>query len=342
MSRARSAIERTTRGAVMLIGLVAGAVLQPSGVRAEVGEVRIAYQHSMSFLVVDVMIARKMIEARAAAAGLGPIAVSAVRFSSGPAANDALVKGEVEVGGAGLAPFIDLWQRTRGGANVRAVAPINDSPLYLITTDPRIRSAKDFTASDKIAVPAPGSIQGVFVRILAERAHGNPGALDASMANMTSLDALKALAAGDSGVRSYAGSIPFNVPAMALSGARELATSYAVLGGAHNLVALFVAEKFKTENPKTFAAIAGAIDDAIAFIKSNPNETAEIFSAASKGATPPEQVLAVLGRPDVAYDATPRGTMAFATFMLKTGALKALPASWKDLYWENAHERNGS
>jgi NitT/TauT family transport system substrate-binding protein len=310
--------------------------------RAETAELRIAYQHSMAFLVVDVMLGKKLIEARAAAAGLNALKVSTVRFASGPAANDALLKGDVEVGGAGVAPFLDLWAKSRGGANVRGIAPINNSPLYLISTDARIQTAKDLGSADKTAVPAPGSIQGLFLRMLADRAHGNPAHLDAAMASMTSADAIKALASPESGMRNYVGSIPFNLTAMALPGAREVANSYDYLGGPHTLVLLFVTEKFKMENPKTFAVLAAAIEDAMSFIKSNPQETAAIFAAASNGATSPARVLDVLGRRDVSYDMTPRGTEAFATFMQKIGALKVSPATWKDAYWENLHTRDGS
>ena len=99
----------------------------PTPTFAEVKVLRIAHQHSMAFLVVDVMLAKHMIEARAKSAGLDELDVSAARFASGPAANDALLKGEIEVGGAGLTPFLDLWSRTKGAENVRGVAPINDS-----------------------------------------------------------------------------------------------------------------------------------------------------------------------------------------------------------------------
>lgn len=309
--------------------------------RAEVQEVRIAYQHSMAFLVVDVLLAKRMIQSRAAAAGLDGITVNAVRFASGPAANEALLKGDVEVGGAGLAPFLELWASTRGTANVRGLAPINDSPLYLITTNSTVQSVKDLAPSAKVAVTAPNSIQGLFLRMLADRHYGNARHLDPAMVSMTSIDAMKALRA-DGPLSAYVGSIPFNLTALALPGAREIANSFEFIGGAHTLVSLFVTEKFKTENPKTFAVLCAAIDDAMAFIKANPSETAEIFSQASKGATPPSLVMEILGRKDVAYATTPRGTMAFAATMSTLGLLKTVPATWQDVYWEHLHARDGS
>lgn len=318
-----------------------GVMLGGAPAYAEASELRIAYQQSMAFLVVDVVVARKLVESRAEAAGLGSIKVSTVRFSSGPAANDALLKGDVEIGGAGITPFLELWQRTRGAENVRAVAPINDSPLYLITTDPRLRKLEDYGGADKVAVPAPGSIQGLFLRMLSDRTFGTPDRLDGTMASMTSPEALKALADPASGVRSYVGSIPFNLAAMAVPGARELSNSYAVLGP-HNLVALFTTERFQRENPKLAAAVTAAIDDAMAFIKAYPEETAAIFSAATKGAISAEQVKEILARKDVAYSSVPRGTMALAAFLQKIGLLKSLPAGWRDFYWPGVHGKDGS
>jgi ABC-type nitrate/sulfonate/bicarbonate transport system substrate-binding protein len=111
---ARPGLSRCRGFTTMLMAVAISLPLLSAPGFAEVSEIRIAYQHSMAFLVVDVLLARHMIEIRAKDLGLGDIKVSAVRFSSGPAANDALLKGDIEVGGAGLTPFLDLWQRTKG------------------------------------------------------------------------------------------------------------------------------------------------------------------------------------------------------------------------------------
>jgi len=38
----------------------------------------------------------------------------------------------------------------------------------------------------------------------------------------------------------------------------------------------------------------------------------------------------------------PQGFMKFAEFMVKTGALKTKPASWKDVFFPEVHGENGS
>ena len=57
-------------------------------------------------------------------------------------------------------------------------------------------------------------------------------------------------------------------------------------------------------------------------------QQAAIFSAASGGATSPEQAKEILARKDVAYSSAPRGTMALAAFLQKIGLLTSLPADW--------------
>jgi NitT/TauT family transport system substrate-binding protein len=205
-----------------------------------------------------------------------------------------------------------------------------------------VKSVKDIGASEKVAVPAPGSIQALFLRMLADREFGKPDHLDANMVSMTSPDALKVLTTSGGAIRNYIASIPFDSAAMQLPGARELESSYTTMGGTHTLVLLFVTEKFRNENPKAYAALAAAIDDAMTLIKVRPKEAAEIFSAASQGETAPERVLEILARSDVGYSPVPHGTMKFATFMNKAGLLKTMPADWKEVYWDNAYVRNGS
>jgi hypothetical protein len=44
--------------------------------------------------------------------------------------------------------------KTQGTMNVRGVVSLAESPIYLMTVDPRIKSLKDFGEGDRIAVSA--------------------------------------------------------------------------------------------------------------------------------------------------------------------------------------------
>jgi NitT/TauT family transport system substrate-binding protein len=45
---------------------------------------------------------------------------------------------------------------------------------------------------------------------------------------------------------------------------------------------------------------------------------------------------------NVAYSATPKGTMVFADFMARTGLFKTRPATWKDFFLPVVHDLPGT
>jgi NitT/TauT family transport system substrate-binding protein len=45
---------------------------------------------------------------------------------------------------------------------------------------------------------------------------------------------------------------------------------------------------------------------------------------------------------EIDYTTQPQRTMEFATFMHSIKAIKNLPANWKEYYWENNYDLNGS
>jgi NitT/TauT family transport system substrate-binding protein len=50
----------------------------------------------------------------------------------------------------------------------------------------------------------------------------------------------------------------------------------------------------------------------------------------------------MLNDPAIVYTTTPQNVMKYVDFMLKTGAIKTRPDSWKDLFFPNVHGLQGS
>lgn len=46
--------------------------------------------------------------------------------------------------------------------------------------------------------------------------------------------------------------------------------------------------------------------------------------------------------PDIDYTTTPANLMKHVNFMYKVGRLKHLPTSWKDLFFAEAHDLDGT
>ena len=120
--------------------------------RAEVKEVRLAKQYGLSYLSMIVMEEQKLIEKHAKKAGLGDIKVTWATFSSGSVMNDALLSNGVDFASGGVAPLLKIWDKTKG--EVKGVAAIDTLPLYLNSNNPAVKSVKDLTDNDKIALPA--------------------------------------------------------------------------------------------------------------------------------------------------------------------------------------------
>ena len=68
--------------------------------------------------------------------------------------NEALLSGSVDIGAGGIGPLLTIWDKTRTSLGVRAIAALDRSTLILNTNNPTVRTLADFTARDRIAVPA--------------------------------------------------------------------------------------------------------------------------------------------------------------------------------------------
>ena len=66
-----------------------------------------------------------------------------------------------------------LWDKTVGNIAVKGVSTLNSQPSYLNTNRPEIKSLRDFTDKDRIAIPSlKSSAQAVFLMLAAEKEWG--------------------------------------------------------------------------------------------------------------------------------------------------------------------------
>ena len=70
------------------------------------------------------------------------------------AINDAMLSGNLHFACQGVPSLAVIWDRTRRGIGVKALGAIASNNLWLNTRNRNIRSLKDFTDNDRIAVPS--------------------------------------------------------------------------------------------------------------------------------------------------------------------------------------------
>ena len=219
---------------------------------------------------------------------------------------------------------------------MRAVAAMNRTPRYLNTRNPAIKSIRDFTDKDRIAVLAPKSaLQAILVQMAAAQAFGmeNYAKLDPLTVGLPLPDALTTLLSGAAGVTADFTVPPFAYQERETPGVHTVLTSNDILGGPATFALAYTTGKFREENPKTYAAFAAALKEAIDQINADKKAAADIYIAVSKQKATVAELNKLLGDPEITYELAPRNLMKYADFMHKTGIMKVRPNTWKDLFF---------
>ena len=332
------------RGAAFVVLLGTLALSAPA--RAEVDEVRLVRQFGIHYLPLVVMEHEKLVEKEAAARGMPNLKVTWAQLSGGASVNDALLAGAVEYSAGGVGPLIVLWDKTQGGkGDVRAVAAVSDVPMTLLTRNPAVRSLKDFTDKDKIALPAvKTSMQAVTLQMAAAKLWGDDAfeRLDKLTVSMRHPDGAAVMLSGQGEVNAHFTAAPYDYMELKNPGIHEVLDSYDVYGGPATLIVLYTTKKFHDDNPKVNEAVVAAMDEADKLIKADPKRAAEIYLAVTKEKTSVEDLVAMITNPKIAYRLEPSATFPVAQFLHRTGRVKNKASSWQDLFFPSAHALKGS
>ncbi len=334
---------RTVRMLLLLIAAAACIGSMPA-TAAEVSEVKIAQQFGIGYLPLTLMKTNSLVEKQLKAAGLADTKVTWLVLASGQPMNDALLSGSLHVASGGVAPFLILWDRTRGTLNVKAVAALSSMPMYLVTNNPNVKSIRDLTDSDRISMAGAGtSIQTIVLQMAAAKEFGdaNYNKFSTLYRNLSHPDGLAAFLSGKE-ITAYFSSPPFQYQALERPGVRRILNSYDISGGPATFLVAWATGKFRDENPKTFQAFFNAYKEATDFINANRRVAAEIYVRETKDKSGVDAIEKMLNDPEIRITMTPEQTLPIANFMSKTGTLKGKAASWRDLYFPELHALPGS
>ncbi|MGI4849717.1 MAG: ABC transporter substrate-binding protein [Janthinobacterium lividum] len=309
------------------------------------GQLRVAEQFGVVYLLLNVAQEQKLIEKHGKAKGVD-IKVDWIKLSGGANVNDSLLSGAVDIAGAGVGPLLTVWDRTRGRQNVKGVASLGNFPYYLVSNNPAVKSIADFSASDRIALPSVGvSVQARVLQMAAARQWGEKefNRLDKWTQALPHPDAAAAVIAGKTEINAHFGNPPFQEQELAGNPAAHIVlSSYDVLGGPGSATVLYATEKFRTDNPKTYASFVEALAEAASFTSANPEQAADIYLRVNKSTMDRKLLLQIIKSPQVQFKVAPQNTFGLARFLHRIGAIKNLPASWRDYFFDDPLTASGS
>ncbi|MEO8079807.1 MAG: ABC transporter substrate-binding protein [Caldimonas sp.] len=331
-------ILRSLAAATLGAGLIAAA-------HAEVDEVKLASQYGIGYMQLTIMQQEKLVEKHLAQAGLGNTKVTWAKLGSGAAANDALLAGGLQFAAGGTGPAFILWDRTRNNVDVRGVAALSSMPNLLITRNPDIKTLKDFSEKDRIAMAGAGSsVQTTYLQIATAKVFGieNYKKLAPLMVSLPHPEGLRSLLSGQGEIDAQFTSPPFQYYALENPAIHTVLNSYDIMGGPNTFLMVWATNKFREANPKTYKAVLDSLKEATELINADKKHAAEVYVKAGGGKESVDKIYKMMSDPQITYTLAPERVLPFATFMYDVGTLKNKPASWKDLFFPDIHDMTGS
>jgi len=325
---------------LVAVAALAAALFVPKTALAEANIVRVAKQFGVGYMQYMVMQELKLVEKHAKAAGLD-VTTEWSTFRSSDVMNDALISGSVDFVSLGVPGIITIHSKTKGTASeVKGVLGLNVLPLMLLVRDPAVKSLKDFKDTHRIALPAVKvSNQAIILQMAAAKEFGDAkyNALDHLTVSMSHPDATAAMLGGQSEITANFSSAPFQYRQMKNPSVKLVLNSKDLFLDdpmSFNIVA--ATSKFRTDNPKLYAAFVAGMKEATDIINADKRKGAEIYLKSTGEKTSVDDILEVLADKDIIYNNKVGGIRTFVNFMAKTGTLKNPPADWKDMFFPEA------
>lgn len=313
--------------------------------QTEVDELKLMSQFGIGYMQLTVMKHEKLVEKHLARAGLAGTKVTWATLGTGSSANDALLSGGLHFAAGGTGPAFILWDRTRGNVDVRGVAALSSMPNLLVTRNPNVKTIRDFTPKDRIAMAGAGSsVQTTYLQMAVAKEFGadNFKQLNPLMVNLPHPEGLRAMLSGAGEITSQFTSPPFQNMALENPAVKVVLNSYDVMGGPNTFLMVWATSKFRSENPKSYKAFVDAMREATELINADKRRAAEMYVKEGGNKDSVDKILAIMNDPQVRYTMAPERVLPYAQFMHQVGTLKNRPTSWKDMFFPDIHDLAGS
>lgn len=344
-NRLHLALPRRRWTAALAASAVLAAGLAATTAHAKEGQLRIAQQFGVVYLLLNVAQEQKLIEKHGKAQGVD-IQVDFVKLSGGSAVNDALLSGNIDIAGAGVGPLFTIWDRTKGRQNVKGVASLGNFPYYLVSNNPAVKTIDDFTDKDRIALPAVGvSVQSRVLQFASAQRWGDAqyNKLDKLQVAIPHPEAAAAIIKGGTEITAHFGNPPFQEQELAGNPqAHIVLNSYDVQGGPASSTVLYATEKFKNDSPKTYRAFVDALDEAARFVSAQPEQAADIYLKVNGSNVDRKLLLQVIRSPQVQFKVQPQNTLSLGQFMQRVGAIKNAPTKLDDYFFNDPRVAGGN
>jgi NitT/TauT family transport system substrate-binding protein len=253
-------------------------------------------------------------------------------LSGGAAVRDGILSGDINLGVSGVAPFLVGWDR---GVDWKIIGAMGSLDVWMVTLDPAVESLEDITPDMSISAPSPDSGQAISLAAAAEKELGDPNRFTSQIVALPHPDAFQALTTGSTQI-AYT-SPPFQYQLVDEHGAHIVTSFYEVFENATS-TALVMTQDYYDRYPAFAEGVHEALNEALEMLRDEPEQAAEILSAAEGGTPTAEEYAEWIQIESTDWTSQPYAYLATGEFMQSAGLISNAPESLEDFAFPTVEE----
>lgn len=308
----------------VLLAMMVGIIFLVSGCSASEPvekKLIVAEQYGLAYAPLQILQAKNFVEE------VDPdLTIEWAKAGNTTAIREMMLAGKVDIGFMGIPPFLIARDK---GMDWDIFTGLSQAPVGLVSSNPEIQTIADIEASDRIALPQPGSIQHILLAIAAERELGDAAQFDQQLVTMKHPDGMSAMLAGEE-LKLHFTSPPFIFMELNEPNTHLVLGGTEAMGGPFTFIIGAAPKRVQEEKSDSLETLNQALQMAMDFMRDEPEEALEIL--ASSYELEPEVLAGYLAHPELVYSEEVLGLDTFIDFMERNGYLEQDIAA-ADVVW---------
>ena len=225
-------------------------------------EINMAEQFGIAYAPLQIMREQQLLEE-----ALPGVKINWKQYGGPAPIREGMLAGEIDFGFMGASPVLIGIDK---GMPWKYATGISANQVALVTDQPHIRSLKDFSEKDRIAILSPGSTQHILLSIASYETFGDPNKFDSQIVSLSHPDAMDALIADTEIVAHFA--TPPYIDKELQQGMHIITTAEDIMGGPFTFITGVALTSFYEEKREYYDAILQCLEEAIHYINNNLDE----------------------------------------------------------------------
>ena len=292
---------------------------------SEAKTITIAYQSSVGYAPLIVMKDLGLLEENYD----GDVEVVWTEMNNGSQINEGLTAGSIDIGSMGVPVAIT---GVMAGSPYRIAAGLSAQPYSILSNQSDINSLSDITSEDQIAITNINSQPHILLAMAAKAELGDAHALDNNLTVLGNADGYASMISG--AVTCHMVISPYNFMEIESEDAdiHEIEIGSDIWDPANTALVTVATNDLYEKNNDLYQAYVTALDQAMEYISSNPEEVAEMLAEGYDASA--EEILEWISDSRSSYSTELHGVMEMSDFMVEEGFIENGPESISDIVYD--------